>query len=99
MAFEFYEVTFVLCAYGFDMLPFLWNYAANDILGPEYSLNEILISVLFMFILVMMNIIRYLPWEIYFNFVIEEKHGFNKQTIIEYFIDKIKMVNYILFFN
>jgi STE24 endopeptidase len=31
-----------------------------------------------------------LPWSLYYTFVIEERHGFNKQTIGFYFKDMIK---------
>jgi len=32
----------------------------------------------------------HLPWELYHTFVLEERHGFNKQTLALFFTDKIK---------
>jgi STE24 endopeptidase len=32
----------------------------------------------------------HIPWELYFIFVIEERHGFNKQTLGLYIKDKVK---------
>ncbi|PIC50480.1 hypothetical protein B9Z55_001360 [Caenorhabditis nigoni] len=31
-----------------------------------------------------------LPWDLYHTFIIEEAHGFNKQTVPFYFLDKLK---------
>jgi STE24 endopeptidase len=45
---------------------------------------------IFLAITVLYETIVHLPFGLYSTFVIEEKHGFNKQTLGLYFMDKIK---------
>jgi len=75
----------------FGGLPFLWNYATQLAekfgYGPEY---EITISLIFIFLSIIYETIVHLPFGLYSTFVIEERHGFNKQTLSLYFIDKLK---------
>ncbi|PAV80261.1 hypothetical protein WR25_16794 isoform C [Diploscapter pachys] len=69
--------TFLLC-YGW--LPWLW-YATSA--APLHSVVFIVLNNI-------METIIGLPWELYDTFVIEEKHGFNKQTLGFYLKDKVK---------
>lgn len=52
--------------------------------------NEIYISCIFMIILNSINLLKDLPFKIYSIFVLEEKHGFNKQTPVFFIKDQIK---------
>ena len=72
------EGTLILTLGG---IPYLWRLSA-DVLAyfdytPEY---EILQSVAFTLLATVWSTITGLPWSIYSTFVLEEKHGFNKQT-------------------
>jgi len=82
------EGTLILTLGG---IPYLWRLSA-DVLAyfdytPEY---EILQSVAFTLLATVWSTITGLPWSIYSTFVLEEKHGFNKQTWKFYVKDKIK---------
>ncbi|KAL6729188.1 hypothetical protein Aduo_000265 [Ancylostoma duodenale] len=61
-------------------LPWLW-YACSPYPLP---------SVVFLAINSLVDTLVDLPWDMYDTFVIEEKHGFNKQTMGFYFADKAK---------
>lgn len=52
--------------------------------------NEIIVSCIFMIILNSINLFKELPFKIYGTFVLEEKHGFNKQTPLFFMKDQIK---------
>ena len=81
--------TFVLLY--FDLLPFFWSKAAN--LSNKIGFNsEIPQSLIFMVILGLISTLLSFPFSVYQNFVIEEKHGFNKQTFSLFLADKIKQV-------
>ncbi|CAB3408529.1 unnamed protein product [Caenorhabditis bovis] len=60
--------------------PILWYYFS----GYQFQ------SVLFIVVNSIFDVLIDLPWDLYSTFVIEEKHGFNKQTIGFYFIDRVK---------
>jgi STE24 endopeptidase len=51
---------------------------------------EILHSVVFTLIATMYTTVTGLPWSLYSTFVLEERHGFNKQTLAFYVKDQIK---------
>lgn len=46
--------------------------------------NEISVSCVFLLIVNIIGIFKDLPFSIYSTFVLEEKHGFNKQTVSFY---------------
>jgi len=82
------EGTFVLWLGG---LPFLWNYSKN--LALQYGFteeNEVTISLIFILLASVYEMLFHLPWELYSTFVIEQRHGFNKTTLGVFFSDKIK---------
>lgn len=54
------------------------------------SPNSILVGLLFFASLSILGGLLSLPFEIYQTFVIEEKHGFNRQTIKGFIMDRIK---------
>ncbi|PNF38343.1 CAAX prenyl protease 1-like protein [Cryptotermes secundus] len=68
-----------------------WNIAGIIISTLGYDAdNEILRSAAFMLTLNIFNTITTLPFSIYHTFVLEERHGFNKQTVGFFIKDKIK---------
>lgn len=86
------EGTLIILLGGF---PFVWNIAGSTIvenwLGYESSSeHEIIQSLAFIYIFSLFSFVTSLPWNIYSTFVIEEKHGFNKQTLGFFLWDKIK---------
>ena len=62
---------------------------ANTYLGLSRS-DEIYRSLLFVFYFNIFNTVVGLPFSIYSTFVLEQKHGFNKQTPGFYVKDQIK---------
>lgn len=71
---------------------FFWSLAADSLANLGYSTtdNEILQSLLFSLYLTVFSTITSLPFSVYSTFVVEEKHGFNKQTAGFYVKDQIK---------
>ncbi|KAM9320990.1 CAAX prenyl protease 1 homolog [Gastrophryne carolinensis] len=72
-------------------IPFLWNVSEQILdragLTPEY---EIIHSLVFLVLATLFSSLTGLPWSLYNTFVIEEKHGFNQQTLGFFFKDAIK---------
>jgi len=69
--------------------PYLWNLSGN-ILSALGGSGEILQTVLFVAVGNTFSTLISLPWSTYFTFKIEQKHGFNNQTLSFYFFDKLK---------
>ncbi|VDD94938.1 unnamed protein product [Enterobius vermicularis] len=67
-------------SYGFD----------SSHLFLLFGFSFIVQSVIFVTLVGLVETVLHLPWEYYLTFVIEEKHGFNKQTVSFFFKDKIK---------
>ncbi|KAJ8315597.1 hypothetical protein KUTeg_007747, partial [Tegillarca granosa] len=82
------ETTLILVLGG---IPFLWGVAGTcrDKLGYG-SDYEIIQSILFMLLAMVYSTITSFPWSVYSTFVLEEKHGFNKQTFGFFIKDTIK---------
>ncbi|PIK60139.1 putative CAAX prenyl protease 1-like [Apostichopus japonicus] len=82
------ESTLILL-YG--VIPWLWKFAgditANFGYGSEY---EIVQSLVFILLSSVVSYVIDLPWSIYSTFVVEERHGFNKQTFGFFIKDQIK---------
>lgn len=82
------EGTLILLLGG---IPFLWK--VSEILtarfgfGPEY---EISLSLVFLMLATLFSALTGLPWSLYSTFVIEEKHGFNQQTLGFFLKDALK---------
>jgi len=53
---------------------------------------EVCISLVFVTLVSLYNMVLALPFELYHTFVLEEKHGFNKMTLSLFITDKIKMI-------
>lgn len=75
----------------FGLLPFLWLKAESltGCLGLDSS-NEIIVSCVFIVITNCFNLLKEIPVKIYKIFILEEKHGFNKQTPRFFVMDQIK---------
>lgn len=73
-------------------LPYAWNLAGDALesLGVSHSDHEIWQSMVFLFICTFYQVLVHLPWNMYYTFVVEAKHGFNKQTLGFYFKDQLK---------
>jgi STE24 endopeptidase len=73
-------------------IPFLWKLSERHLSGfdSEWIKTEIPHSLLFFFYSIIFSQITNLPWSLYYTFVIEQKHGFNKQSIGFYIKDSIK---------
>ncbi|KAF9937311.1 hypothetical protein BGZ75_000361 [Mortierella antarctica] len=75
-----------------DFLPWLWT-LCGDIMfrlagyGSEYEITQ---SILFFVLLTVFSTVVSLPFSLYSTFVIEERHGFNKQTLGLFFSDMVK---------
>lgn len=85
--------TIRLCFY---LSAFFWNYSSNIMIHYGFTKNdsiewEIFQSIMFTFITSVISTIIGIPFTIYFNFVIEERHGFNKQTWRFFVWDQIKL--------
>ncbi|XP_070568575.1 CAAX prenyl protease 1 homolog [Ptychodera flava] len=82
------EMTVILLLGG---IPFVWHFAGRMTgyfgYGPEY---EIMQSLGFIFLSMIYSTVTGTPWSMYSTFVIEEKHGFNKQTLSFYIKDQMK---------
>nr|XP_058962488.1 CAAX prenyl protease 1 homolog [Pocillopora verrucosa] len=82
------ETTLILLLGG---IPFLWRISGLLISKFGYSTDyEITQSLAFLLIGMLFSTITDLPWSLYSTFVIEEKHGFNKQTLGFFFKDTVK---------
>uniref|UniRef100_A0A8C5GVC1 CAAX prenyl protease n=1 Tax=Gouania willdenowi TaxID=441366 RepID=A0A8C5GVC1_GOUWI len=72
-------------------IPFLWGVAGSLLahfgFGPEC---EIFHSLLFLNLSTMFTALTGLPWSLYSTFVIEQKHGFNQQTLGFFLTDALK---------
>ncbi|XP_028937320.1 CAAX prenyl protease 1 homolog [Ornithorhynchus anatinus] len=82
------EGTLILLLGG---IPFLWRVSgrlcARAGFGAEYEITQ---SLLFLLLATLFSAVSALPWSLYNTFVIEEKHGFNQQTLGFFVKDAIK---------
>ena len=67
-------------------IPFLWALSGDWLASMDYSTDyEILHSLAFTLLATLWSTVTGLPWSLYSTFVLEEKHGFNKQTLKVFF--------------
>ncbi|CAI5496117.1 unnamed protein product [Closterium sp. Naga37s-1] len=75
------------------VLPWLWELCALDYQLPYLwginGRNEIEHSILFLFASSLISQVVDLPFALYSTFVIEHRHGFNKQTLLGFIKDRI----------
>jgi STE24 endopeptidase len=72
------------------VLPWLWKKSGHILANYNYNYHEILQSIIFISIVMIYSTLSSIPWSYYYHFVLEEKHGFNKQTTIFFIKDTIK---------
>lgn len=71
---------------------YFWNMGGALVSAVGYDPNnEILRSAGFMLSMSVFNSIINVPFSVYYTFVLEERHGFNKQTVGFFIKDKIKV--------
>ncbi|KAI3367657.1 hypothetical protein L3Q82_026499 [Scortum barcoo] len=72
-------------------IPFLWDVAgtltARFGFSSEYEITQ---SLVFLTLATLFSALTGLPWSLYNTFVIEEKHGFNQQTLGFFLKDAVK---------
>ncbi|XP_032402292.1 LOW QUALITY PROTEIN: CAAX prenyl protease 1 homolog [Xiphophorus hellerii] len=82
------EGTLILLLGG---IPFLWHLAGSVTarfgFGPDYEITQ---SLVFLSLATLFGAVTGLPWSLYSTFVIEEKHGFNQQTLGFFLKDAVK---------
>ncbi|XP_017897795.1 CAAX prenyl protease 1 homolog isoform X2 [Ovis aries] len=75
----------------FGGIPYLWRLSGRFCgyagFGPEYEITQ---SLVFLLLATLFSALTGLPWSLYNTFVIEEKHGFNQQTLGFFMKDAIK---------
>lgn len=76
----------------FDVMPKIWSLTGDLLLkfAPARFSGEISHSILFILSFLAFQQVLNLPSSLYYTFVLEEKHGFNKQSPQLYFTDLIK---------
>ncbi|XP_059230247.1 CAAX prenyl protease 1 homolog isoform X2 [Mustela nigripes] len=75
----------------FGGIPYLWRLSGRFCgyagFGPEYEITQ---SLVFLLLATLFSALTGLPWSLYNTFVIEEKHGFNQQTLGFFMKDAVK---------
>lgn len=85
------DVIIVSLEFYFGFLALVWH--KSERLTERFKLDrtsEIQVSCVFMVVLNVINLFKDLPFKIYSIFVLEERHGFNKQTALFFIKDQIK---------
>lgn len=74
-------------------MPWLWTRSGQWLaLVPALPQNEIMQSIVFFLADSLLRTIISIPWSVYSTFVIEQRHGFNKQTVGTFVSDVVKKV-------
>jgi len=81
-------------------MPWVWDYSTKLAVSyhliaknsSEHLYSEFVITIIFFAIITAIDMIWSLPFQLWKTFVIEEKFGFNKQTVRLFIEDKIKYV-------
>lgn len=88
---EFYSIAFTSVILYNHWIYLAWQKSENIAAAMNISLDrEILISCVFMTFVTLFSFIINMPFTVYGTFVLEQKHGFNKQTIGFFIKDQIK---------
>ncbi|XP_075910599.1 CAAX prenyl protease 1 homolog [Petromyzon marinus] len=82
------ESTLILLLGG---IPYLWSVTGHIVQRLGYSADyEVSRSCLFLLLASLFSAATSLPWSLYGTFVVEERHGFNKQTLAFFLKDQLK---------
>lgn len=73
----------------FNLIVVFWNISGHIAESWGYN-SEIIQSLVFILLTIMIDTVMNMPWKMYDTFIIEEKHGFNKQTFGFFVKDQIK---------
>lgn len=75
----------------FGLIAFLWKKSIElvDYFGMDFE-SEIVVSTAFVTLVSVLSLLKDLPFKVYYTFVLEENHGFNKQTLKFFVLDQIK---------
>ncbi|KMT20419.1 hypothetical protein BVRB_1g004140 [Beta vulgaris subsp. vulgaris] len=77
----------------FGLLPWFWKKAGDFLVHAGFDAeNEILHTLAFLAGVMIWSQITDLPFSLYSTFVIEARHGFNKQTILLFLKDMVKSI-------
>ncbi len=90
---EKYKFSLISSTFSFLVIMLVlifWWFGYLDFIIREYSDNEIILSLLFFWIIMLIQTFINIPFSYYSNFVIEEKFWFNKMTKKLFFLDMIK---------
>ncbi|CAF0792174.1 unnamed protein product [Adineta ricciae] len=79
------------------VLPWLWSTSGSILSKFGYHNYDTVQSIVFVVIMMSYSTIAGIPWSYYYHFVLEEKHGFNKQTRSFFIKDTIKKMLVTLF--
>lgn len=79
-----------LAYFLFQFYPKIWEFSGDVAIKYLGSKSEISQSLFFLGFNVIIGKIQSLPFELYMTFVIEKKHGFNKQTLGLFLSDMLK---------
>ena len=84
----FESISFLLLGF----LPKAWDWSASIAESFDWNErdNEIKVTLIFLVVITLVGTVTSLPFEVYSTFFIEKKHGFNKQTVSLFTMDKIK---------
>jgi STE24 endopeptidase len=70
-------------------MPWAWN-VSEVMVGTDAS--ELVVSLVYLNFTSLIETVMELPWSVYHTFVIEETHGFNKQTVVFFIKDQLKQL-------
>ena len=95
----FYNILSLSVILHFQLIAWAWNKSKEHVLAISMRLpwestmtgrSDIPFSLLFIVYVALFQFVESLPWSYYSNFVIEERYGFNRQTIGFFIKDRIK---------
>ena len=75
---------------GFNVFPLLWSLSGRVVYELGLGSGEVTQTLAFVTITTLVTELIALPMTIYSQFVIEERHGFNKYTATFFAVDKVK---------
>jgi hypothetical protein len=76
--------TTCFCCLQLRLVPWLWYSLPSWLPQPLAMMveeSEIMHTIAFMLASSLINVVLSIPWSLYSTFVVEERHGFNKQTL------------------
>mmetsp|Transcript_24564 Transcript_24564/g.97008 ORF Transcript_24564/g.97008 Transcript_24564/m.97008 type:complete len:310 (-) Transcript_24564:84-1013(-) len=85
-----FNVTLNLVFYFTYFMPYVWDLSLQimQFAKPEFdSSNEIVRTIVFCSVNYLVGVVTGIPFSLYFNFVIQEKYGFNRLTGLQYVKD------------